>query len=200
MAGLNPGQIVAIYSEAEILQMLANIKARLATDPQYFDTAWGAEGKTASLGREMTTGEWLGLLLEALHRINPSKYPVTQPDRGGTCFNKLSLQGFGVGNGLPTITTRSTQTGNTNTDPVTASIQTIVFYPALSFGVFTLETVLGTTAPIPYNAAQAAVALALNSLPGASAGQYTVTGNAGSNYAVTDASGSNFGIGVQLGE
>lgn len=198
MAGLNPGQIVAIYSEAEILQMLANIKAKLASDPQYFDTAWGAEGKTASLGREMTTGEWLGLLLEALHRINPGKYPVTQPDRGGTCFNKLSIQGFGLGNGLPSITTRSTQTGNSNTN--IPSIQTIVFYPALSFGTFTIETILGTTGAIPYNAAQNVVAAELNGLPGASGGQYSVTGNAGSNYAITDASGSNFGIGVQLGQ
>ncbi len=178
--------------------MLANIKAKLASDPQYFDTAWGAEGKTASLGREMTTGEWLGLLLEALHRINPSKYPVTQPDRNGTCFNKLSLQGFGIGNGLPVITTRSTQTGNPNTN--TPSVQTVTFYPALQWGSFTIMTVLGTTEPIPFDANQAAVALALNALPGATGNQYTASGNAGSNFTITDASGSNFGIGVQLGQ
>lgn len=92
--GLNPGQLVAIYSEAELLQQLANIKARLASDPQYYDTAWGAEGKTATLGREMTTGEYLGLLLEALHRIDSVKYPFTQPDRGGAAFNRNQLGSF----------------------------------------------------------------------------------------------------------
>lgn len=93
--GLNAGQVEALFTEAELLQELANIKARLKADPNNYTTAWGAEGKTASLGREMSTGNWLALVLEALSRKCPAKYSkYRQPDRGGTAFDRTNPIGI----------------------------------------------------------------------------------------------------------
>lgn len=86
MSGFNPDQFQALFSEQELLAMRNDLKEEIMSDPRTVDTQWGAEGKTWSGKEDITKGEMLSLILEALHRINPTAYPFSQSDRSHTAL------------------------------------------------------------------------------------------------------------------